>query len=541
MARIVTIEQMRAIEAEADRRGVQYDAMMDRAGEGVFAHILRRCGPARGKRVTVVCGGGNNGGDGLVAASLFARAGSDVHVILAAGRKDGDPRLRAAAEAGCTIVSAVGESERATALEPLAESDILIDAVLGTGIRLPLRSPAAEILETLQDRLSRIPRRPYVAAVDCPSGVDCDTGEAAPQAFPADLTVTLGAAKPGLIAFPAAELTGSLIVADIGLPEDLKSLNVPGPLLADPGWVRNWLPRRPRNAHKGTFGRAIVVGGSVNYPGAPVLAGLGAYRAGTGLVSLAVPRCVYGAAVSQLPEATWIVLPEDMGVIAAGAMEALESELANTQALIVGPGFGREKPTAAFLKQLLFREQGRKAPIGFSAAQPSGSPHERLRPPMVVDADALRLLAEQPDGPEMLPHGSVLTPHPGEMAALTGMPTEQIQKARMDTAIRFAREWRSVVVLKGAFTAVADPDGRCAVAPFATAALAHAGTGDVLAGVIGGLIAQGLDGFPAAVLGVCLHGRAGELAAEHGGTTDSVLAREVAAFLQHAIAELREG
>lgn len=541
MARIVTVEQMRAIESEADRRGIGYDRMMDLAGQAVFAQTQHRSRAISGKRVVVLCGGGNNGGDGLVAAVRFAQAGAAVQVILAALRKDGDPRYQAAVEAGCSSEDATQESGREAALRSLRAADILIDAVLGTGTRLPLRPPAAGILAEFRERLSQTDRRPFVVAVDCPSGVDCDTGEAAPESIPADLTVTLGAAKPGLITFPAAELVGCLVVADIGLPPDLDSLDVPGPLLADSVLVREWLPLRPRDSHKGTFGRVIVIGGSVNYPGAPALAGLGAYRVGAGLVTLAVPRPVYSAAVSLLPEATWIVLPEDLGVIAAGAMEALEPEMANTQALVVGPGFGREKATAAFLKNLLQQVQVKKSPIGFGVMEKTGGGRKLLRPPMVVDADALRMLAANPDWPGMLAPGTVLTPHPGEMSALTGWTKEQIQKDRTGTAVRFAREWDAVVVLKGAFTAVAAPDGRCAVAPFATPALARAGTGDVLAGTIGGLIAQGVDGWQAAVLGAYLHGRAGELAAAHVGATDSVLARDVARFLSHSIAELREG
>jgi hydroxyethylthiazole kinase-like uncharacterized protein yjeF len=539
MARIVTVEQMRTIESEADRRGVSYDRMMDRAGEAVFAGVIGRYGPASGRRVAILCGEGNNGGDGLVAALHFTRAGAAVTVILAARRKDGDARLRSAIEAGCAVEDAVEETGRASVLGTVRAADILIDAVLGTGTTLPLRPPVADILADVSRLITRSERRPFVAAVDCPSGVECNSGQAAPESIPADLTVTLGAAKPGLLLFPAAEFTGSLIVADIGLPQDLPSLDVPGPQLADPDLVRDWLPRRPRDSHKGTFGRVIVIGGSVNYPGAPTLAGLGAYRAGAGLVTLAVPRPVYPAAVSLLPEATWIVLPDDLGVIAAGAMEALEPELANAQALVIGPGFGREKPTASFLKSYFLQETGKKTSIGFGAMEKREGARKTVRPPTVIDADALRLLADDPGWTGMIPPGSVLTPHPGEMSALTGWTKERIQNNRPGAAQRFAREWNAVVVLKGAFTVVAAPDGRCAISPFATPALARAGTGDVLAGTIGGLIAQGVDGWRASVLGTCLHGRAGELAAVHEGVPDSVLARDVARFLAAAIAELR--
>ncbi len=539
MALIVSVAQMRAIETEADRKGMTFDRMMDRAGEAVFARTAEQFGSVSGKRVVVLCGGGNNGGDGLVAAVHFARAGSAVQVLLAAGRKESDPRIRAAAAAGCTVNDVTGESGRSQLSRSLQEAEILIDAVLGTGTRLPLRQPVAGFLDAVLAALVRHSPRPFIVAVDCPSGVDCDTGAAAPQTIPADLTVTLGAAKPGLIAFPAAEMTGRLIVADIGFPPDLESFPSAGAQLADPDLVRGWLKVRPRDSHKGTFGRVIVVGGSINYPGAPALAGMGAYRAGAGLVTLAVPGPVYSAAVSILPEATWIVLPEDFGVISAEAADVLLPEIVHAQALVIGPGFGREKPTAAFLKELLQHGRNGKKTIGFGAEEKKGGSQWPSLPASVVDADALRILSEIPDWPGKLPPGSILTPHPGEMSVLTGLAKEDIQRDRLGTAQRFAREWKTIVVLKGAFTVIASPDGRCAIEPFATPALARAGTGDVLAGTIGGLVAQGIESWQAAVLGAYLHGRAGELAAVHAGVSDSVLARDVARFLSQSIAELR--
>ncbi len=539
MARIVSVEQMRAIEFEADRKGVTFERMMDRAGEAVFLRTAEHYGPVSGKRVVVLCGGGNNGGDGLVAAAHFARAGAVVEVFLASARKEDDPRIRAAAAAGCPLTDGMEETGRRRMIQALAQAEILIDAVLGTGTRLPLRPPLDGFLNAVLAALSGDAHRSFIVAVDCPSGVDCDTGAAAPQTIPADLTVTLGAAKPGLLTFPAAEMTGRLVVAGIGLPPDLESLKIAETQLADPELVRGWLRARPRNSHKGTFGRVIIIGGSINYPGAPALAGLGAYRSGAGLVTLAVPGPVFSAAVSIIPEATWIVLPEDFGVIAADAADVLAPELVNAQALVIGPGFGREKPTAVFLKTLLQRGRHEKKTIGFGAAPQKGTAQTARLPASVVDADGLRILSETPDWAGMLPPGSILTPHPGEMSGLTGLTRDEIQQDRTGIARRFAREWKVIVVLKGAFTVVAAPDGRCAIEPFATPALARAGTGDVLAGTIGGLVAQGVESWEAAVLGAYLHGRAGELAAAHAGVTDSVLARDVALFLSQAIAELR--
>jgi NAD(P)H-hydrate epimerase len=539
MALIVSVAQMRAIETEADRNGASFERMMDRAGEAVFASAVRRQGPVEKKRVIILCGSGNNGGDGLAAAAHFARAGAEVRVFLAAGRKENDPRWRAATDAGAEVAPADSESGWNALLPLLNGADILVDAILGTGTRLPLRPPITGLLAAVKARLEQTDRRPFLVAVDCPSGLDCDTGEAAAETLPADLTVTLGAAKAGLLAFPGAEFVGSLLVADIGLPAEMNSLRVPGPLLADHGLVKGWLRPRPRDSHKGTFGRVIVIGGSINYPGAPILAGMGAYRSGAGLVTLAVPNPVFPAAIPLIPEATWIAVPEDFGVIAAGAADVLRPEIAHAQAIVIGPGMGGEKSTAAFFKEFLQNGQGRKTPIGFGKPDKTEPDRKGRRPPMIVDADALRMLSEMDGWPGMLPPGSILTPHPGEMSALTGLPKEEIQKDRSGVAVRFAKIWNAVVVLKGAFSVVAAPDGRCAIEPFATPALARAGTGDVLAGTIGGLVAQGMESWQAAVLGSFLHGRAGELAAGEAGASDSVLAGDVARCLGKAIAELR--
>jgi NAD(P)H-hydrate epimerase len=324
-------------------------------------------------------------------------------------------------------------------------------------------------------------------------------------------------------------------VADIGLPSDQAQLANIEVELASPIEIRPLLPGRPRDAHKGTFGRALIVAGSPNYPGAALLAARSAYLVGAGLVTLAVPAPLQGMIAGSLPEATWILLPHEAGAISPAAIPPLEQEWGKTEAVLIGPGLGLELTTQEFIAELFGPQSVSGGRSGASAEASAG----RSFPPCVVDADGLKHLSGLPGWPEALPDGTILTPHPGEMSLLTGSSKESIQAERLDEARRSARAWGHIVVLKGAHTVIAEPAGRAMILPFATPALARAGTGDVLAGVIVGLRAQGVPAFSAAVLGGYLHGRAGELAAASLGTTASVLATDVAAALPRALAELQ--
>jgi len=304
------------------------------------------------------------------------------------------------------------------------------------------------------------------------------------------------------------------------------------------------LPARPRNAHKGTFGRVLVAAGSINYTGAAYLAAAAAYRVGAGLVTLAVVPPVYGILAGHLPEATWLMLPHEQGVIAGAAADLLRANYERTQALLVGPGLGLERETAEFVRRWLSADEtagSRRGQFGFvstPAGPATAADGPTKMPPAVVDADGLKLLAEVDGWPQLLPRDTVLTPHPGEMAVLTGLDKDAIEADRIGTAQKYAAEWGQIVVLKGAYTIVAAPDGRTVIQPFATAALAKAGTGDVLAGAIAGLLAQRLAPFDAAVAAAYLHGHAGMLVAQALGTTASVLASDIVDGLIEALADL---
>lgn len=538
MPKIVSVEQMRSIEKAADAAGLTYDQMMENAGRAIARAVLGRIGVAEGRRVAILVGSGNNGGDGLVLGHYLVEAGAQVSAYLVAKRPESDRNLTRLKSHGQLVALADDDQRHRVLRNLLSTADVVVDALLGTGFQLPLHGTSKEVLATASKVLAARQGEVLTVAVDCPSGLDCDSGEIAAEAIPADLTVTLAAAKTGLLRFPGAASVGELVVADIGIPPTQPELASVRTSLASAEDVRAWVPPRPRDAHKGTFGRAFVIAGSVNFPGAAALAGLSAYRVGAGLVTLAVPAPIQSFLVSLIPEATWIVLPHELGVISEEAAPVLRSELAQAEALLFGPGFGQDPATAGFVSRLLGGEEGGpRGRIGFVRAEGPAETHVAL-PRCVVDADGLKLLTKIHDWPSRLPAESILTPHPGEMSILTGLSIADIQADRVGVASRYAEAWGHVVVLKGAFTVVASPAGETTVMPFATPALARAGTGDVLAGALTGLVAQGVPPLQAAILGAYLHGRAGELAAEEIGTSASVLAAEVAEALGVALAEL---
>jgi NAD(P)H-hydrate epimerase len=423
----------------------------------------------------------------------------------------------------------------------IISADLFVDALLGTGFSLPLRGSAKDALEAVHHQLEKMENPPFVVAVDCPSGLDCDSGDVAEACIPADLTVTLAAVEPGLIRFPGSNFTGEIVVGDIGLPDKQKLMRKIKLEFATANEIRKLLPERPGDGHKGTFGTILVVGGSINYPGAVGLCGMGAYRVGAGLVTLAVPSPIQGHLVPLIPEATWIVLPHELGAINEGAADILHREMARITCLVIGPGMGMEKTTGMFMDKFLSANaEGPRERIGFiTEAKKDGGETVSYLPPFVIDADGLKLLNDIDAWSSRIPEKSILTPHPGEMAVLTDESISEIQDDRIASALKWAKVWGHIVVLKGAHTVVASPDGRATVMPFASSALAHAGTGDVLAGAISGFRAQGIEPYEAAVLGAFIHGNAGLLAADFIGAEEGVLASEVADAIPMALWDIR--
>ena len=516
IAKLVSVAEMVAVERAADAAGHGYAQMMEFAGRGLAEEIEEAYSFLRSEGALGLVGSGNNGGDTLVALDWLAQWGWETAACLVRPRPEDDPLIARLRAAGGEVFSLADDASTVHLYEQLAGCGVLLDGVLGTGMRLPLKAEIAQALEHVRTALASLEDPPAVVAVDCPSGVDCDTGEAAPETLPADLTVTMAAYKQGLLKFPAYEYVGELRLVGIGLPqggeglEAYHSLQITVPDIED---IRALLPARPLQAHKGTFGTALIVAGSQNYTGAVLLAGEAAYRIGTGLVTLAVTEMIQPMLAGHIPEATWLVLPEAGGGVAPAAVRVILDNLERVSGLLIGPGFGLSAPTQEFMARFLAGGQYPTQPPAL--------------PSLVVDADGLKLLARQPDWPSLLPPHTVLTPHPGEMSVLCGLTTIEIQANRLEIARRYSQLWGHVLVLKGAFTVVAAPDGRTAVIPVASPALARAGSGDVLAGMIVGLLAQCVPPYEAAVAGAWIHAQAGVRAAEALGSTASVMAGDL--------------
>jgi ADP-dependent NAD(P)H-hydrate dehydratase / NAD(P)H-hydrate epimerase len=557
--KLVSTEQMRELEKAADAAGVSYATMMENAGRSVAEVTAERLGQGRIGQVLVLVGPGNNGGDGLVAARHLKDRGYDPVIYIWKRIVAGDENFRLTQERSIPCIWAEQDKKGTELRRVLGSSIAVVDALLGTGASRPIEGLLAGLLGVVhaarQERaqasagqkvsVNALPspwppdKNPLpVIAVDVPSGLNCDTGVADPCTLPADLTVTFAYPKVGQFVVDACRTVGELIVADIGIPPALAD-SIETELLTAQTIVE-LLPLRPRCSHKGTFGKALIVAGSVNYTGAACLAASAAARVGAGLVTLGIARALQQAIAARITEATYLLLPHEMGVIGPDAARLVWEKVLDYDALLVGPGLTVEKEAVSFVHELLkVRPATKKAHIGFvSKIAPSAAPNTPHLPPLVLDADALNALAQSEQWWQQVPSGSILTPHPGEMSRLLNQPIDEIEEARLDTAREAARRWGQIVVLKGACTVVAAPDGQVAVNPFATPALATAGTGDVLAGTIVGLLAQGLSPWAAARVGVYLHGLSGELVGRKIGVAGAV-AEDVAQTLPAAMRLLR--
>jgi hydroxyethylthiazole kinase-like uncharacterized protein yjeF len=571
MTYLATAQQTRALEAAAVEAGATWPGLMEQAGRGIADVILHQFGSMSGRRVLVLVGPGNNGGDGLVVARHLHDVGADVTLYLAKRKERADDQpWRECRKRKIPELYAENDEQQQALRRIIQGADIVVDGLLGIGITRPLGTPFAEIVRVVNEcRQAQTDKVPYIVAIDIATGINADTGAIMGEALQAGLTLATGILKRGHALALGSAYTGTVHCVSIDLPHPDKEMLMTERLEAQS--LRQLLPARPVDSHKGTFGKVMVIAGAGRYPGAAYLTASGALRSGAGLVTLACGRSIFGALAASLHETTFLPLPEeDWGVLGADAAREVAEHLAGYEALVLGPGLSREDPTKTFLQQLLrletpeirtsvgflrsatsaARQQAQKPGSNFGfyrAATPSTEPtsseeersDEKL-PPLVVDADGLNLLSDIENWWEKLaPNQLILTPHPGEMARLLKFDSPaQVNEDRVAAAQQAAQQWQQIVVLKGAGTVIAAPDGRTAIGPDGNPALATAGTGDVLAGLIGGLLAQGVLLFDAAQLGVWLHAEAGRLVRHEVGETGAV-AGDLLPRLPRAITALR--
>ncbi len=509
MTKLVTAGQMRDLEEAAVAAGISERELMANAGLDAAQEAWMAIGGIEGHEILVLCGPGNNGGDGLVAARHLAEWGSEVHVYLLRARPDDDAEWAALVEAGIPSTVVADDAGYAFLEQQLSGASLVLDALFGTGLMpqtRPIDGDAAQVLLRLRAAREATPPVQLIA-LDVPSGVDADTGFADPLTVGADSTVTFGLAKTGLYAMPARRLAGEIITVPIGLPSAAAAgLPYEELRLRD---ARDWVPKRTADGHKGSFGTVLIAAGSRRFPGAARLAAEAAARSGAGLVTLAAPEAIQPLLVA-LADATHEPLHSTDGTLDAKAARGLLRALRGGRArsLLVGPGLDLTSDTEAFMTHLI---AGLDEVEGLAA--------------VVFDADALNALARRPNWHEALDGEGlprVLTPHPAEMARLAGTDIAAVQANRLLTAIAYAGRSHSIVVLKGACTIVAHPDGRARISEVATSALAHAGSGDVLAGLIAGFVAQGVEPFEAACAGVAVHAECGRLGESRLGAASTL-------------------
>ena len=516
---VVTNDEMRALDRLTIGRGTPGEVLMERAG-GLTAEVLRDRFAAESRRgVLIVAGKGNNGGDALVVARALRRRRAKVTVFLAARERDvtGDARNQLLRwQRGGGRVHEIGAASGVAALAEAANRcGVIVDGLFGTGLRGELDEPARAIVAVLN--AAAVP----ILAVDVPSGLDADRGTPLGDAVQATLTVTFAYPKVGLLLYPGAELAGEVVVADIGiLPEALEQV-APRQRLLTPASFAGSLPRRPRDSHKGTYGHLLVLAGAVGKGGAAVLCGRAALRAGAGLVTVAAPAPALGPLLASTPELMTEPLADHQGGWAFSSRDTARMLrlFDGKDAAVFGPGVGTEPMARALTEWLI-------------ASSPV---------PLVLDADGLNCLAGQIGWLKRKSGALVLTPHPGELARLLACSVPHVQADRVAAARRLAIDYGVTVVLKGARTVVASPQGIASINPTGNAGMASGGMGDALAGMVGSLLGQGLDPQEAAETAVFWHGAAADRVASRQGEAGllaSDVIEELPATLREAQASL---
>lgn len=512
--RVVTGREMQAIDKEAiEKFGVLSLELMERAGAEVARAAQRMLSGGVGKNVVVVAGKGNNGGDGFVTARRLHETGLKVKLFLLSPPEalTGDASAKYQMVKDVLESTSLNEENLSTLTQALDQADLIIDAIFGTGFSGRVEAFPEEIIRLINQ--SKAP----VLSVDIPSGVEADTGKVNDSAVRADETVTFGLPKLGEVIYPGAEFSCKLSVVDIGFPPEVlkREGKLDFPRIEE---MASLLPRRKPEAHKRECGQILVLAGSVGFTGAATLTCRAAMRAGAGIVTLGIPQSLNDILEVKLTEEITHPLPETRDrTLSARAYEEIVRISTAFDVLAVGPGLSRNEETATLVFRLL----------------------DSISLPMVLDADGLNVLVGQGNLLKERKGETIITPHPGELARLFGTTADEIQKDRIGWAEKGARQWSVVLVLKGARSIIASPDGKIAINSTGNSGIASAGTGDVLTGIIASLLGQGLTPFEAAVLGTYLQGLAGDMVAQEKSLF-GLIASDLIDYLPRALKALEE-
>lgn len=510
---VATSQEMQNIDRRAaEEYGIPTLLLMENASLGVCRLVEEMYGPVKGKKITIVCGKGNNGGDGLAAARQLHNRGARVQAYLlseqSALKGDAAVNLEIALKMGIELYSRDRYDMQGLRIA-LNHSHVIIDAILGTGLSAPVIGEYAEVIGLINDS-----GRPVVA-VDIPTGINSDTGEVMGSAVKAAATAALAIPKRGHLLYPGAEFTGRLHVTDISIPRAaIEKEEIYLHLLTEKD-MRELIPSRPEESHKGSFGHVLVIAGSIGKGGAAAMTALACLRSGAGLVSLAVPESVQPIVAAKVTEVMTSPLAETAEKsIALSAMEEIVGLARDKEVVAIGPGLTTHKETTEMIRQLI----------------------SEIMVPIVVDADAINALEGHLDVLRDRKFPTILTPHPKEMERLIGKSSADVQRDRIGMARSFAMAHGVYLVLKGAHTVIAEPSGGAHISPTGNPGMATAGTGDALTGIIAGLIAQKMDISAAVQLGVYLHGLAGDMAAKEVGMVGMIagdLISRIPATIRH--------
>jgi hydroxyethylthiazole kinase-like uncharacterized protein yjeF len=515
--KLATSQDMKKVDELAVKdHGMAVPQLMEAAGTAVVKAMEEIYGDLREKTVGILCGKGNNGGDGWVVARLLKQKKISVVAVLLGetGELAGEPQkqYQKAKTAKVPVIPLGGAEGLPSVRVALEECDLLVDALFGTGLSRPIEGLGRDLIQLVKGLAKP------VVAVDIPSGLSADSGSPLGETLPAQLTVTFGLPKAGFYTPIGSTFTGRVVVDDIGFPEALLKASFLKHELTELSTVQKSLPYYDENTHKGTRGRVVIVAGATGLTGAAVLSAYGAQRIGAGLVTVACPESLIPILGAKLTEPMTAPVPEvEGGFLSLKATGRILHLTANVNSVVIGPGIGRHRETAQLLRELL----------------------TKLTVPMVVDADALNLLGGQLDIFKAVRVPAILTPHPGEAAWLLKTTINEVEQNRVKVAKHIAEGYNVTVVLKGRFTVIANPQGDVRINPTGSRGLATGGTGDVLSGIIGGLLAQRLSPFDAATTGVYIHGLAGERASRRLGP-DGLLAGDLLPLLPRLLRKLRE-